>query len=268
MDLTIISVSYFGRADLERLSASLKVAAPKVAWEWLVVNHAPEDLSGVAWPNEARLIWNGPNDGYAAGINRAVREAKGKYYLLLNPDTRVCPGTLERLVQLFEERPEVGVFFPHVVNPDGTPQQHVRRFYDWKSALYARWPWRRDPGPQFFREYLMLSRDPAKECEVDWGLGGTLATRAALKNEAGELLDPRYFLYFEDVDFCYSAWQRGWKVIAHPGPVIEHHHARHSKKLFSKALLLHGMSFLRFILKHRGLPGRPELKVAQKIERK
>jgi len=136
-------------------------------------------------------------------------------------------------------------------------QSHVRKFYTWQSAFYARWPFRKSPGPQFWQDYQMANRNPDEVTTVDWGLGGTLAVRKELLQNDGKLFDERFFLYFEDVDLCYSAWKRGWQVIVHPDAVLIHEHKRESKSLFSKTALYHLASFFKFFLKHLGLPKRP-----------
>ena len=100
-----------------------------------------------------------------------------------------------------------------------------------------------------------------RPCDVDWLLGAALfVRRQALRDPAATepVFDPRYFLYFEDVDLSMDMWRRGWRVRYDPRLTAQHAHMRASKHLASVAARQHAAAFFKFVAKWRGLPKRPE----------
>jgi hypothetical protein len=152
------------------------------------------------------------NGGFAWGNNAAIGPALSAprppdYVLLLNPDTIVRPGAIRMLVDFMEAHPEVGIAGSRLENPDGTPQPSAFRFptvlseledglrIGWVSRLLARR--RVAPAP------------PDSQCRTDWVAGASMIIRKAVFDGIG-LLDERYFMYYEEVDFCRRAGDAGW----------------------------------------------------------
>ncbi len=264
--ISVLTVNYRSAADLAGLAESLARHPPDGPppaptggpFELVVVNHAPAER--IVLPPAAEVfthILDRPNTGFAAGINAAFGASTGRTLLVANPDLRVTAGALAAAVRFLDEQPDVAALLPLLRAPDGAVQPSVRRFYTWPVALYARTPLRwLGLRPPFFRRYLYDDLDRSRPVDVDWGLGGAMFLRRADFPD-GMIFDPRFFLYFEDVDLCLRLWRRGRRVVHHPGIVCLHAHRRRSAMPFGRHGWHHFVSFCRFVRKHRGLPPRP-----------
>jgi N-acetylglucosaminyl-diphospho-decaprenol L-rhamnosyltransferase len=221
--------------------------------EIIVVNTSREvTLPAVA---QGCRVLNVDNVGFAAGANRGLEAARGEFLAICNADIVLPGATIERAVDFMVRNPAVGVVAPRLVNEDGSEQHGARRFYDWRSALWARCPLRGImKPPKFFRRQLMLGERKDSPTDVDWAFGAMLFVRRAALAGPMTVFDPRYYLYMEDVDLCLEMWQRGWRVVLLPHLEVTHLHNRASRKLLSSAFFHHAASFLKFVLKHGGLP--------------
>jgi N-acetylglucosaminyl-diphospho-decaprenol L-rhamnosyltransferase len=237
MNLLSIVIVNYRSGDLLRacLDSILKSLATQ-DFEILVANNdSVGDLSQVLardWPN-TRIIQNTSNLGFGAAANRAFRQSKGKFLLLLNPDV-------------------AGMVLPQLRNPDGSLQYSCRRFYTCGTLLLRRGPWKRffDRHPKV-RWHLMADWDHQSLAAVDWGLGAAaLVRREAL--QGAELFDERFFLYFEDVDLCLRLRLSGWQVLYDPASIMVHEHRRDSAGPWSLlAKRHHSLSLLKFLWKYR-----------------
>jgi GT2 family glycosyltransferase len=166
---------------------------------------------------------------------------------VLNPDIVVLPGALDRLVSFMDDHPDAGIAGATLLNEDGSLQHSCRRIYTfWTLVL------RRTPLGKLFQNgktisrYLMLEFDHEESREVDWVLGACMIVRRTALADFGGM-DERFFLYFEDVDWCYRVWQSGWKVWYVADSVMRHRHARESARPgLSKQLITHGLSMIHF----------------------
>jgi hypothetical protein len=218
--------------------------------EVLVVDNDSAELAPEYVPREfpwARLVAQDANVGYSRAVNLGMEEATGDYYLVLNPDIVVRPGAVEALLQAAADHPEAGIVAPKLLNPDGTLQHSCRRFYDLQTFLYRRtFLGRLRPRSEVLRRHLMLDFDHLTPRVVDWVLGGAMLVRRSAVDDVGGM-DERFFLYFEDVDWCYRMHRRGWRVLYEPSGEMEHHHRRESaRKPLGKSFFSHLMSVVRF----------------------
>src|SRR5439155_25553598 len=199
-----------------------------------------------------RLIENGRRQGFAANNNQAIRRSSGRYVLVLNPDTEVRPRALERLVSFMDCEPAVGLCGPQLLFPDGSIQLSCRRFPTLSTVIVRRTPlrvWLRTSGVG--QRHLMADVDHRTCRAVDWLIGASIMARRELLQTVG-LLDEGYFLYVEEIDWAYRAWQGGWRVMYYPDAQIVHHHqARSDKGLLSRYSWYHLCSMWRFYRKHR-----------------
>jgi GT2 family glycosyltransferase len=168
------------------------------------------------------LIENYENVGFARANNQALRRAKGKYLLLLNPDCVVHEGAFAALIEFLQANPQAGAVGPKLLNPDGSLQYSCRRFPNIAAGIFRNTPlgWL-FPRNRFSRAYLMQEWDHALSREVDWVSGAALLIRRETLEEVG-LLDEGYFMYCEDVDWSYRARRKGWKIFYVPKAVITH----------------------------------------------
>ena len=248
MGLTLVIVHYRTREPLARLLASLRAARPEPLREIVIVNNSGEPLddlvSGSGFPT--RVLSPGENLGYARGVNAGIRAATEEDILILNPDIQVLPGSVEALVRCAEERPRAGIVVPKLVFPDGTLQLSVRRFYNAKTLLLRRLPL----GPmaeksRAVREHLMADWNHEETRPVDWALGAALLARRRAMRAVG-LMDERYFLYFEDVDWCQRMWRHGFEVVYCAESRMVHEHQRASARLKPRSWRAHLAGLLRF----------------------
>ncbi|HEX7078719.1 MAG TPA: glycosyltransferase [Candidatus Eisenbacteria bacterium] len=255
MGLSIIVVHYRTADALGRLLASLREAAPAPVREIVVVNNSGEALdavvAGAGWP--LRVIAPGRNVGYARGVNAGIRAASGEDVLILNPDVQVESGSIEALARAAERNPRAGLLAPRLENPDGTLQLSARRFYNWKTLLLKRaplGPWK--TRSRALREHLMMDWDHAQTRPVDWVIGAAMLVRRQAMRDVG-LMDERYFLYFEDVDWCQRMWRHGYEVLYVADAPMVHDYARASAGLRPRSLRAHAAGLLRFTEKWSAL---------------
>lgn len=198
-----------------------------IRFEVIVVDNASGDgvveMLQQEYP-QIRLIENQENAGYTRPMNQALRLGRGRYLLQLNPDTLVMPQAIDRLVEFMDQRQDVGICGPKVLNRDLTLQKPCRRgeprpwavltYFLGLSALFPRSP--------LFSQYLLTYLDEDEIHAVDGVAGSCMLARRAVIDQIG-FLDERYFAYQEDADFCFRARQRGWKVYYMPQAQIIHY---------------------------------------------
>jgi N-acetylglucosaminyl-diphospho-decaprenol L-rhamnosyltransferase len=254
MDLSVIVVSHNHARFLPACLASLATGAGRLEIEAFVVDNCSIDGSAeVALTSlpEVRLLRSPTPRGFAANNNAAIRLSRGRYVALLNPDTAVRERALETLVAFMEANVDVGICGPQLRFPNGGVQASCRRFPTWRSALARRTPLRRFLwNSPLNAHHLMADADHGREQMVDWMLGACLVVRRAAIEEVG-LLDEGFFLYVEDIDWCYRMWRQGWKVAYVPSAQVTHHHlAETDRRWLTRRTWIHYRSISRFVWKH------------------
>ena len=232
MDLSIIIVNFNTRELLKECLKSLIVNGrwQMVNSEVIVVDNASKDKSPAMIKKnfpKVKLIENRTNLGFAQANNQGIKKAKGEYLLLLNPDTRVEPGSLEKLIQFAQKHPEAGIVGAKLINPDGSVQPSVYHFPTLGRA--TREYWLSQEG--VYEKYAPKSK---KAIEVEAVTGAAMLIPRKTIEKVG-LLDERYFMYFEDLDYCRRIRQAGLKVYYLPEAEIIHHHGKSAAKVGSKA---------------------------------
>ena len=253
MLVSICIVNWNTREDLRRCLRSLPAGAGALDLEIFVVDNASSDGSPEMVAGEfphVQLIRNTRNTGFAHANNQAIRRCRGDYVLLLNSDTVVHPGALAQLVAGMESDPRVGIGGPKLLNADGSLQYSCRRFPTFTAGIFRN----NALGQRFarskqVRDYLMTDFDHAVDAEVDWVSGAVLCIRRATLEQIG-MLDERFFIYCEDVDWCYTAHQAGWKVVYFPAAVITHIIGRSSDLAVEAMVRAHHHSMTLFYWKH------------------
>ena len=250
MKLGIVIVHYNTSEDLDRCLESLAAYPPAVAYRIVVVDNASHDEGLAAvhkrYPS-CRWIFNHENVGYARGCNQGMAEIPADYYLILNPDIVVQPGALDRLLEFADHNPRAGMVGPQLLNEDGSVQESCRRFYTFRTLLLRRTILGRIfPDSRTVRLHLMKDFDHQSPRPVDWVLGGCLLVRTEAMQRTGPM-DERFFLYFEDVDWCFRMWQAGFEVQYTPDARFIHRHRRDSAKgRFNRSFWLHLGSLISF----------------------
>jgi len=248
IDLTLILVSYHSLEPLKSFFESWRSHPIAASHEIIVVDNAPGD--GMAeWVSahfpEVKILDMGGNEGYARAVNRGIEEGKGRAFLVINPDVELSEGGVDRALEYLHGHPEVGIVGARLLNRDGTIQHSARRFYTLQTILLRRTPLGRlRPDHPELRRHLMLDDDLDHPRPVDWIIGAWMLVRREAVEKVG-LMDPRFFLYFEDVDWCYRMWAKGLEVHYFPKARFVHAYERSSGRL-NRTLLYHLRSFVSF----------------------
>jgi GT2 family glycosyltransferase len=209
--VSIVIVSYNARADLERCLESLAAAPPAAAHEVIVVDNGSSDGSAAAARAAGgRVIEAGGNVGFARANNIGIRASTGANLLLLNSDTIVPAGAVDRLLAELDHEPDVAIVGPRLVDGTGRAELSFGPMIGPANELRQKW---RAAGD-------VETRTRARHYP-DWVSGACLLVRRADAEAAG-LLDERYFMYTEDVDFCAAIRARGRRVLFAPGVEVVH----------------------------------------------
>lgn len=247
LDLTIIIVSHNTRSDLEACLRSIDHHPPHVTHEVVVVDNASSDGSvsalRVHWPN-VRTIALDENVGFAAANNAGFRQSQSELVLLLNSDTLVLEGSIDRLIRALRELPGAAIVGPKLVDGKGAAELSFGRMMSPLAEL---------------RQKLLvrggrarIDELTAEQAEVDWVSGACLLVRRADAEAAG-LLDERYFMYCEDVDFCAAVRARGGRVYFTPDSKVVHLRGRSRVGAPEAAEAAYRRSHLAFYGKHHQL---------------
>jgi GT2 family glycosyltransferase len=255
--LSIVIVSWNVREDLRECLQSLlrdegsRLESGEI--EIIVVDNASTDgtaeMVNLEFPR-VKLLVNSQNLGYTKANNIGINHSRGKYILLLNPDTVVHQGALQALIDCAESHPEAGIIGAKLLNPDGSVQRSARSFPDIGAGLFRNtFLGRLFPNNPFVRRYLLADFGYDEVREVDWVSGAAMLVRRDLVERIGGL-DERFWAYCEDVDLCWRAWQAGYKVLFCPNAVITHKVGRSSDQRLVPSLIQHHKSMWLFYLKN------------------
>ncbi|PKM88615.1 hypothetical protein CVU83_01470 [Candidatus Falkowbacteria bacterium HGW-Falkowbacteria-2] len=218
MDISVIIVSWKVKEKLRANLLALQPALSGLESEIFVVDNNSEDGSAEMVKKEFRgvhLIANDKNLGFAAANNQAIKKATGDFILLLNPDMRVFPQTLSRMLVWAGAHPQAVVSGCKLVTEAGELLPHVRRFprFSDQLAVVLKIP---HLFPNVLNRYLQKDFNYENEAKVDSIRGAFfLINRLSWKNISGEekpYLDERYFIWFEEVDFCRQVYKNGGEV--------------------------------------------------------
>jgi len=251
IDLSIVIVTWNARDLLLSAIASIYREVDGVSFEVIVADNDSKDGSAdaveAAFP-AAKVIRIPRNLGFAGGNNVGLREAKGRHVALLNADTTVLPGALERLVAYMDAHPGVGACAPQLLNPDGSKQNCIHNFPSLVTEIL---------NVSLLRillpeRYPSKRRDYAAPIEVEAVLGACLVVRREVIEQVGPM-DDGYFFFMEETDWCARMREAGWKVVHVPDARVTHLSGGSSKKkLPLETRIEYLRSLYRFFGKNRG----------------
>lgn len=252
MDLSIIIVNHHAAENLLRCLESIYKHPPDIDYEIIVIDNHSQDKSVSQVKShfkKVELIPNKTNVGFAKAVNQGIRQAKGKYLLCLNNDTVVLPSSLNRLLHFMDTHPQAMAAGGKVLNPDGSLQFSCRRFPNYLTALFNRQSLlsRIFKHNKFSQDYLMSDWPHNEARAVDWVSACYLIMRREAIEKVG-WWDERFFMYCEDVDWCYRGKQLGLGVYYVPDAPIIHFNKGYADN-FAPKIIYHHKSMFRYYKK-------------------
>lgn len=241
-DVSIVILNYNTRDLLREAIESAFNGRSKTGVKVYVVDNASSDGSpemvALEYP-EVRLIRAPHNGGFAYGNNLALREILAmpaaselpRFVMLLNPDAALLPGALDSLVQFLLDHPSAGAVGPKVLLPDGSLDLACRRSFPTPEVSFYRMAGlaRLFPHSRRFGRYNLTFLDPEQAADVDALTGAAMLVREEVVREVG-LLDEAFFMYGDDLDWCYRIKSFGWRVVYYPRAVVRHYKRAASTK--------------------------------------
>lgn len=253
-DLSIIIVNWNVRDLLRRCLHSILANVPGGQLEIIVVDNGSTDGSAEMVRTEfplVRLIANPDNRGFPAANNQGLEVARGRYVLLLNPDTEVVGDALATMAAFADAHPDVGILGPQLLNPDGSVQSSRRRFPTLLTALFES-TWLQPYAPRRLLEHYYVLDCPDDEVQdVDWVTGAALMARREAVKQVGPL-DEGFFMYSEELDWCRRFREAGWRVVYLPTARIVHYVGKSSEQVLPARHIHFQTSKVRYFRKYHG----------------
>ncbi|EKE20380.1 MAG: hypothetical protein ACD_8C00009G0002 [uncultured bacterium] len=264
MDLSIIVTSYKNPELLKVCLDSIKKCATDVEHELIVsdgqTGQETEMMMREDYP-EVRFFSFEENVGFQALVKKGIENSQGEYVLLLNGDIIVTPSAIQELLAFLKKDSSVGMVGPKLLNFNGTVQPSCFRFYKPLTILYRRTILGKFSFAKKHLDWFLMNGYDRKEPKnVDWLMGSALMISRKAIEKVG-LLDPRYFMYMEDVDWCRRFWENGFRVVYDPFASMHHYHGKGSAKgnvikqlLLNKYTWIHIASGVKYFKKFLGKP--------------
>jgi len=256
MDLSVIIVNYNVRQFLESALTSLEKAKAGLRVEVFVVDNASDDGSvemvKTKFPNVC-LIESTTNLGFSRANNLALKKACGEYILLINPDTVVQEDTFHVMLEFFREHPDAGLAGCKILNPDGSFQLPCRRSFPtpWVAFTKIFGLSTLFPQSRWFGKYNLTYLSPDETYDVDAVSGSFMMLRREVYYRVGGL-DEQFFMYGEDLDWCYRISQAGYKVYYVHSTKIVHFKGESTKRSDIDEIKRFYQAMQLFVEKHFG----------------
>jgi len=229
MDLSIVIVTWNNAKEIGPCLRSVFSCAQGLECEVFVVDNGSSDGTRTAIEGaiknagnvNVKTTWNDKNTGFAAAVNQGIEKSSGEYVLLLNPDTELTPGGLQKMIGYLRSHHEIGVAGGKILNTDGSLQSSVRRFptaWDQAVILFKM----HNFFPKIVAKYFCEGFDHDLEQEVDQVRGAYFWISRKLIDKVGMLDAKNFFIWFEEVDYCRRAKDAGFKVMFVPSSVARH----------------------------------------------
>ncbi|MDO8621280.1 MAG: glycosyltransferase [Candidatus Levybacteria bacterium] len=222
--LSVIYVYYNTPEELSASIKSLEQACAEISYEVVIVdNNSPKSITEEIYnrPN-LRIIKNKVNCGYGKGLNQGASVAKGEYLLLANPDVKFAANSIKYLLGKMESNSKIGVIAPQLIGEKENILQSISGMPYLSQSLFAfsflGKIWRKNP---FSAKYHNINLDRNKEQEVDVVGGACMMVKKSIFDKVGGF-DERFFMYFEEADFCFRIKKMGYKILYFPKTKATH----------------------------------------------
>jgi GT2 family glycosyltransferase len=250
-ELSVIVASHNAREYIERCLEALS----EPGRDLIVVDSASPDGTAefvrARFPH-VRLLELTENRGYGAALNEGIAITDARYLLLMNGDAWPTPRAVDELLKFAAHQKRAGVVGPKLLNPNGTLQPSVRGFPTrWRLAteyLFLRWL---APRTRAVNAFYSGGFDHRSVRDAEFLVGAVMLVRRQTLDEIG-VFDASFFMFNEEVDFCYRAHEAGWRVVFYPGAEFVHVGGASTRLDWSRMYREQLRSHLRFLAKHRG----------------
>ncbi|NTW27272.1 MAG: glycosyltransferase family 2 protein [Candidatus Moranbacteria bacterium] len=264
MELSIIVANYRNPELLKVCLDSIKKCVTDVTYELIVADSATQEDTEMLMREDfgdLKFLPFKENVGFQAMVKKGIENSVGEYLLVLNGDIIVTENAVQQMLKFLKADASIGIIGPKLLNFNGTPQTSCFRFYKPWTIVYRR----TFLGKFAFAKkhldwFLMHDYDHKEPKEVDWLMGSALMFSKKAIEKVG-LMDPQYFMYMEDVDWCRRFWEHGFKVVFFPFAQMHHYHGKGSAKggvikslLFNKYTWIHIISGFKYFKKFLGKP--------------
>jgi GT2 family glycosyltransferase len=254
MDLSILIVNYkTKKLTLECLN-SIYDTNSDYKFEIIVIDNASNDGSVQAFENQfptVKIISNNENVGFAKANNQGIKAAAGRYILLLNSDTVIGTHTIHTMIHFMDNNLKIGASGCKVILPDGSLDKACKRGFPTPSAsfYYAFGFSKLFPKNPRFNQYQLGYLNPDQEYPIDCLVGAFMLVRRETIDQVG-LLDEEFFMYGEDIDWCYRIKEAGWGIYYYPRTTITHYKGASSRKKPFKIIYEFHRAMFLFHRKH------------------
>lgn len=240
MKLSIIIITYNSEKLIGPCLDSIYKTTKDLNYEVIIIDNASQDNT-VSFLQKnypkINLTLNRQNVGFARAVNQGIKKAGGEFILLLNPDMRVLDKTINKSLAYLEKNSDVGILGCQFLYPNMKIQASFGNFPSlFTEFLQATYLYKFLPWGRFIPESVLSKKRFKKIQEVDWLSGSYMLMRQKVFEKIG-LFDENFFMYLEDVDFCFRAKEAGFKVVYFPKVQVIHYHMASTKKDPSKAII-------------------------------
>jgi len=262
MEITFIIVNYRQQGLVKQCIKGIEQSAIRLSYEIIVVDNDSQDgtpeMLKKDFPN-VRVIQSPKNGGFGYGCNLGFRNARGEYFITINPDVAFVSSAAEKMHDFFVFHTSAGIVGPKLIHPDGSIQYSCRRFPNLLIPLYRRTAIGKIPfAKKALEKYLMADVSHEKTTRVDWIFGAFLMIKRSHLEKVG-YFDERFFLYYEDLDLCRRFWEKGFEIWYFPEVEFVHYHQRLSANksgllaITNKATRIHIASAIKYFAKYFGV---------------
>lgn len=224
----------------------------KLNYKILVVDNNSSDGTQVLLKQykSVSIINNKQNLGVARARNIGIKRLKSDYIVFMDDDAFIEKDSFSKIIHFLQKNKKVGIIGPKILYPSGKIQESARTFPSFSSIIWrGTFLHRIFPKISFYKNYVLSDFDHLSIKEVDWVMGACQIIRKEVFKSIG-LFDEKYFVVYDDIDFCYRAKKAGWKIIYYPNLRVYHRYARESAKgIITKAKFEHIKSIFRYFYK-------------------
>ncbi|MCP4542324.1 MAG: glycosyltransferase family 2 protein [Chloroflexi bacterium] len=254
VDFSIVIVSWNVCDLLQRCLHSILDSPLSISSQVIVVDNASIDGSvemvRAKFPN-VHIIANTENRGFPSGNNQGINAAQGRYVFLLNPDAEVVGDALATMVDFADAHQDVGVVGPQLLNSDGSIQPSRRRLPTLATAFFES-TWLQPYAPRRLLDHYYAHDQPDDAIQdVDWVKGAALMARREGIEQVG-LIDERFFMYSEELDWCRRFRDADWRVVYLPTAQVIHHEGKSSEQVLPARHIHFQTSKVRYFQKYHG----------------